>query len=229
MQTMARINEDAAGMRQEDLLKQRVYGPLGMKDTGYILTPGQLKRCAPTIEKKDGSLLVGDVHDPLANYYGSKEHCPGNAGLYSTGPDLATFMEMMAGRGEIDGKRILTTATVEAMTSVQTPAAVKVLRGLGWQVYEDEPYITDFNKTDATRVVGHTGYTGTLILLDKNTGAWVVFLTNRTFPDDATKPKGKPNISKTRSSVFDTVLRIQPEYKEWFAKKGGAGGRAKGK
>jgi CubicO group peptidase (beta-lactamase class C family) len=223
MQTMARINEDAAHMRQHDLLKQRVYDPLGMKDTGYYPTPEQKQRCAPTILRKDGTPLVAEVHDPLANYYVSDKHCPGNAGLYSTGPDLARFVAMFAGGGELGGKRILKSSTVEAMTSVQTPPAVKILRGLGWQVYEDEPYITDFNKTDAKRVVGHTGYTGTLIWLDKNTGAWVVFLTNRTFPDDASKPKGAPSISDARKDVCDAVLRAQPEYKEWFAKKDAAG------
>ena len=196
-----------------------------MKDTGYTLTPEQKERCAPTILKKDGTPLVGEVHDPLANYYGSKDHCPGNAGLYSTGPDLARFLAMVAGRGELDGRRILKADTVEAMTRDQTPAAVKSMRGLGWDIYEDEPYVTDFNKDDAKRVVGHTGYTGTLIWLDKNTGAWVVFLTNRTFPDDASKPRGAPSISSARKAVCDTVLRAQPEYQEWFAKKGRGGAR----
>ncbi len=213
MQTMARVNENVSGRRQEDLLKERVYGPLGMKDTRYILSPEQRKRVAPTLLKKDGTWLVGEVHDPLANYYGSTGHCPGNAGLYSTAPDLARFCEMILRGGRAGSKQVLRPETVKLMTSQQVPAAVRDTRGLGWDIFSDFPYATPLNQADGVRTIGHTGYTGTLIWLDQKTKTYVVFLTNRTFPDDAEKPKGSPTILAVRKQVLATVLGALEPYR----------------
>ncbi|MBX7246762.1 MAG: beta-lactamase family protein [Candidatus Sumerlaeaceae bacterium] len=217
LQTMARVNETILADRQDKLLKQRVYGPLGMKDTGYVLTPEQKKRCAPTVLKPDGTLLQGEIHDPLANYHGVEDHCPGNAGLFSTAPDLAKLCEMYINGGKFGKKQIIKAETVRMMTQNQMPAAIKDKRGLGWDIYTSKPYVTDLNKTPETTVVGHTGYTGTLLWLDKNSKTYVVLLTNRTYPDDASKKKGQLDISTVRKMVCDAVLRAQPMYKSYYA------------
>ena len=212
MQMTARIVEDAMGARLEDLLCQRVYGPLGMDDTVYVLRPGMVERTAPSIDRQTSGPLQGVVHDPLANYHKSDIHCPGNAGLFSTAEDLARYCEMILNQGRGPAGPVLKPETVSLMTSVQSPPAVKSLRGLGWDVYTEVPWATPLNSTTETLTIGHTGYTGTLIWLDKKTRTYVVFLTNRTFPDDATKPKGRPNITAQRRTVLETVLRSMPAY-----------------
>lgn len=211
MQATARIVENAMGARMEDLLRMRVYGPLGMNDTVYVLRPGMLERTAPSVQTKNGPMR-GVVHDPLASYHKSDTRCPGNAGLFSTAEDLARYCEMILNHGRGPAGQVLKPDTVDLMTSVQSPRAVKSLRGLGWDVYTEMPWATPLNDTTDTLAIGHTGYTGTLIWLDKKTRTYVVFLTNRTFPDDATKPKDKPNITAQRRAVLETVLRSMPVY-----------------
>ncbi len=215
MQTTARIVEQVMDKRLEDLLRARVWEPLGMKDSAYLVSQDQLKRTAPTLET-NGKLLVGKVHDPLASYHQSTIHCPGNAGLFSSADDLARYCEMIANGGKSpDGKTILKPETVSLMTSVQTPADWTSARGLGWDVEQSLPWATPMNNTTDTLVVSHSGYTGTFIWVDKKTKTYFVYLTNRVFPDDASK-KG-PSIAKLRRAVAEAVLKAQPEYAEVFA------------
>jgi CubicO group peptidase (beta-lactamase class C family) len=216
MQTMARVVETATGQRLEDLLKKRVYGPLGMTDTTYVLSDEQKARCAPTLKRPNGTILCGSVHDPLASYHGVTDHCPGNAGLFSTAPDLARFCEMILNGGTLGGTRVLKTATVRQMTSVQTPPGITNLRALGWDVYQEPPYATPLNQTTDSLCMGHTGYTGTLIWLDKRSKYYVVFLTNRVWPNDASKRKGEPSITTMREGVLRTVLNSVPEYAKFL-------------
>jgi CubicO group peptidase (beta-lactamase class C family) len=210
-QLLARVNETVAGRRQESLLRERIFGPLGMKDTGYLLTDEQLTRTMPTQE----GVAPGTTHDPLARYHGSVEHCPGNAGLFSTGPDLAKFCLMMINRGEWDGKRYLDRDLVEWSFNRHTDPEKGDGRGFIWDLWEAKPYVTGLNKEQGRRIVGHTGYTGTMIWIDLYTNTWFVLLTNRTWPDDG--KEGSTAIAALRKGVADKVLRMQPEYAEWFA------------
>lgn len=216
-QTMARVNEVAANERMEDLLVQRVYGPLGMKDTRYVLTKEQLARTAPTHRGPDGDLCRGEVHDPLARYHGSAEHCPGNAGLYSTARDLAIYCRMILNEGSWRGRRIFQADTLRMATRRQTPEGVTASHGLGFAIYRSAPYATELNQKPETQIVGHFGYTGTWVWIDKYSGTFMVLLTNRTFPAEEGKVDQTPSIESVRKGAVDLVLRSLPEYAEYFA------------
>lgn len=216
-QSLARVVENATGSRLEDLVKARVYEPLGMTNTVYTLTPEQLERAVPTLKRPDGTLLVGRVHDPLASYHGAGFHCPGNAGVFGPATDLARYCEMFLNDGKApDGRQVFSPEIVAEATRVQSPAAVQSKRGLGWDVYTSKPYVTPANQSDETLVLGHTGYTGTLMLIDKKSRTYTIFLTNRVYPNDETKPEGALNISRVRRDVADTVMRHLPEYSQYF-------------
>ncbi len=205
MQVLARVVENASGERIEDLLVRRVYLPLGMTDTRYTLNARQIERTAPTLRLPDGSLLRGTVHDPLARYHGSNEHSPGNAGLFSTARDLSRYCRMILRGGELDGIRVMQPGTVHRMTSNLAPSATGETRGLGWGIYRPGAYASALNGTDQTRAIGHTGYTGTFLWLDKLTKAYVVLLTNRTFPEEKGHPEGKVSFFTVREQVVKTV------------------------
>lgn len=222
-QIMARVNEIVSGRRMDDYLQEKVYGPLGMKDTLYRLDGARLERTAPTTRDEDGRTTPGEIHDPIARYHSPEEHCPGNAGLFSTAPDLARYCEMILLEGQAGGRQIFKPETVRLMTSLQTPEEVRDLRALGWDIYTTAPYCTRFNQTDETRVIGHTGFTGTLILLDKLSRTYAVFLTNRVWPDEP-EPSARI-VSRVRREIWDTVLRALPEYRSWFKETDGQGGR----
>jgi CubicO group peptidase (beta-lactamase class C family) len=219
MQTMARVNETILKGRMDDFLKKRVYGPLGMNDTVYLPSSEQKQRCAPTLRNADGTYYAGEIHDPIAHYHSAVDHCPGNAGLFSTGPDLARFCGMILGGGKLGETRVFKPETIAEMTRVQTPDVVKDKRGLGFDVYSTKPWTTSLNEAPDKLVVGHTGYTGTLIWLDKLSKTYVVFLTNRTLPNGANPEDGR--LMPVRRSIVSHVMHQLPQYQDVLKGLGG--------
>lgn len=215
-QTLARLNETVAGKRQEDLLTERVYTPLGMNDTRYILNDEQLARVAPTFKDEEGNDVRGTVHDPLARYHGSWKNCPGNAGVFSTAKDMAIYCQMILNEGKYSGHRFFAPSTIRRTTDNQLPLHIGELRGFGWDIYEMEPYITPVNRESGKEIIGHSGYTGTLLLLDKNTKTYMVFLTNRTYPTEEGATDQNPSIQEIRKSIWSEVLRSRREYANHF-------------
>ena len=185
--------ERAAGEPLYRLLDRRVYGPLGMTHTTFL--PGEAcVQCVPTHRRKDGSLLRGRVHDPIAYRLGG---ITGNAGLFSTAHDLARFAAMLANGGELDGVRVLQRSTVETFTRRQPKSGT---RALGW----DTPMARggSAGQRISPRAFGHTGFTGTSLWVDPERGSWTVILTNRTF-----EPRAKNRIQDLRRSVHDWVAQ----------------------
>jgi len=139
--TLARVNEEVAGVNQETLLRKRIWGPLGMKDTGYYLSESQKGLCAPTTPA-----LQGDVHDPLANYYRDGYHCPGNAGLFTTANDLTKFCRMILSNGRYDHWRyfrqcrIFSPRIVDMFFTNEAPTDPKYTWGLGWGISSSQPH-----------------------------------------------------------------------------------------
>jgi CubicO group peptidase (beta-lactamase class C family) len=116
--TLGRVIEVVSGRPYETFLAERIFAPLNMKDTTFRPSKDQLKRVAGLYGVKDGKLVPvgGAVLGPPA---GSRHPIPAG-GLYSTGADQARFYRMMLNGGTLDGKRILSAASVKTMTAVQT-------------------------------------------------------------------------------------------------------------
>jgi CubicO group peptidase (beta-lactamase class C family) len=195
------------GHNQDKFLKERIYGPLGMKDSTYYLTEEQVKRTAPTI-KSDAEFRQGKVHDPLAYYSVNKDYSSGNAGLFSTAPDLEKYCKMILNQGSYNGKQIIKPGLVHLMTSIQSPEGTDARRGLGFGVSESFPWATSLNQSIGNEVAAHTGYTGTLVRIDKHAKTYLVLLTNRVYPDD------KAKVTPLRKAVITTMLESQPIYAE---------------
>jgi CubicO group peptidase (beta-lactamase class C family) len=85
-------------------------------------------------------------------------------------------------------------------------------------IHEESPYTTPLHNTPDKLVLGHTGYTGTLLWVDKKDKLYFVFLTNRVYPDDATR-KGKPTISTVRQDIAAEMLKSQPGYGKYLVGK----------
>jgi CubicO group peptidase (beta-lactamase class C family) len=103
---------------------------------------------------------------------------------------------MLLRGGEWNGVRILSPLTVERMTEIY-PKVGQSGRGLGWDI--DTDYATVRGDLFGSRSYGHSGYTGTSIWIDPETGTSVIFLTNRVHPDD------KGDIIALRSKVANVV------------------------
>ncbi len=138
-------------------------------------------------------MLCGEVHDPLAYIQGG---ISGNAGLFSTADELAIYAQMILNKGELKGKRILGSKTVELMTSI-FPKVEFAGRGLGWDI--NSSYMQQRGDIFEIGSFGHTGFTGTSIQISTKENIFIIILTNRVHPD------GKGNVASLRRSVANIV------------------------
>ncbi|MSR35375.1 MAG: class A beta-lactamase-related serine hydrolase [Gemmatimonadetes bacterium] len=188
------VVEAVAGMPLDRFAAERVFGPLGMEDTGFKPDPSMFPRIAPTeVDTVFRHTHVrGVVHDENAYAMGG---VAGHAGLFSTVWDLAAYADLMLSDGLLDAcepaaasgvactrpradtTRILPAAAVERWT-VRPDAASS--QALGWDTPEGASSSAGVFFSD--RAYGHTGFTGTSIWIDPELDLYVVLLTNRVDP-----------------------------------------------
>ncbi len=209
----ALIVERLTGRTLDALLRDRVYGPLHMRDTGYNplapLAPIPADTDCTAPYRPDAPLLAriapteidtiyrhrhihGIVHDENACAIGGVS---GHAGLFSSARDLAVFAQMMLNGGEYGGVRVLHARTIDGFTARQGPAST---RGLGWDTPGDGVVPDGFSP----RSFGHTGFTGTSIWVDPSRQLFVVLLTNRVNPT-----RDNQKIVPLRRAVAGAVLQ----------------------
>lgn len=180
--------EERSEKKLDDLTSQ-LMKELNCTHTGYNpLTWCDKNAIAPT--EYDYLLRRGQIqgtpHDEMAAIAGG---VGGNAGLFATARDIASFCEMLICNGAFHGKQILKPATVALFSS--SPLASKgIYRGYGF----------DKRNTGAlagAECFGHTGYTGTMFWIDKGKGIYMVFLSNSVYP------------SRTNKQLVNSQLRVK--------------------
>jgi CubicO group peptidase (beta-lactamase class C family) len=175
-----------------DLARHEVLAPLKMEGATYLPSAAATARCVATEDIPDrGGVLQGIVHDDNAGAMGG---VAGHAGLFATCADLERFCRMWLGMGTLEGRRdgvpFLSPATVRLATRDQTSQLTAQpgsgqpgsdnRRGLGW-VLQPNPFWVPADLC-SPGAYGHTGYTGTSLLLDPVAGIFAVLLTNRVHP-----------------------------------------------
>lgn len=120
----------AAELPFEDFLKERIFSPLGMKDTGFHVPPKKIDRLAScyAINPRSGQTEIYD--DGADSQWATPPSFQmGGGGLVSTVDDYLAFGRMMLNKGEVDGTRILSRVTVETMTTDQLTPEQKAVSG----------------------------------------------------------------------------------------------------
>ena len=170
--TLQRILENIAGEGLDTLAKRLVFDPLGMKHTGY--KPAQDNDFAATeFSPHWHEWTTGHVHDENAHYLGGVS---GNAGVFSTLDDMIAFAGMCANRGKTkDGELFLTRRVFDLAVHNFTPA-LDESRGLGFQLMGTQ--WSPMGDLMSQGSYGHTGFTGTSLYVDSETGLWGILLTN---------------------------------------------------
>ncbi len=114
--------EVMSGMPFDVFLKKRLFDPLGMKDTWFYLPENKASRLVSIQKKSDKGEWVRysvTFYDPDYPIKGAKRFFSGGAGLSSTARDYATFLQMYLNNGELNGIRILSRTTIQAMMANQ--------------------------------------------------------------------------------------------------------------
>jgi CubicO group peptidase (beta-lactamase class C family) len=189
--TLAWMVEAVAGEPLDTFLDRRLWGPLGMADTGFNPPAHRHHRVAPTEVTADRGHVRGIVHDENAWTLGG---VAGHAGLFSTAADLAVLASALAGDGVVGpcrheagqgvpcvrardaGTRVLPAEGLAEFTRRGDPASS---RALGWDTPSGRSSAGDFFSAAS---FGHTGFTGTSVWVDPELDLWVVLLTNRVNP-----------------------------------------------
>jgi CubicO group peptidase (beta-lactamase class C family) len=133
----ARIIEVVTGMPYEQFMQERLFWPLGMKDTTFWPTPEQIGRIAKSYRLDTGTRdLVEQPVDQLTYPLNDRQHrYPMPAGgLFSTAADVSIFCRMILNGGMLDGKRYLSQASLHKMTTQQNGGLGKTSYGFGWSV-----------------------------------------------------------------------------------------------
>lgn len=194
--------ERAYGTRLDSLLEQRVFEPLGLRDTRYLPPAGLVSRIAPTENDPwRGRVLRGEVHDENA---ARLDGVSGHAGLFSSAKDLLTFGEWL-----LASRQIATNGAHPASPNLPPSILTKFLRvqqmppgssrALGW----DTPSPGGSAGTLlSAQSFGHTGFTGTSIWIDPERQLVLVLLSNRVHPT-----RDNPRWGPIRAAVADRVVR----------------------
>ncbi len=191
--TGARIIEVVTGQSYEDFMDQRLFKPLGMKDTTFWPNEEQVSRLAkpykPSADKtKLEETTIGQLTYPLSRR--DNRYPMPAGGLFSTATDCATICRMVLNGGELNGKRYLSEAAIKAMTSKQTGDAVKDGYGVGWSA------------NGAT--FGHGGALSTNMSIDAQRGIITVFLVQHAgFPGEGNKSQGA--FVKAAQDIYGTA------------------------
>lgn len=168
--------ESVTGMRLNELVVQRVLSPLEMQNTFYNPPEAIHSRVAYTewcLRSKQ--FLRGRVHDENAQALGGVS---GNAGLFSTAQDLGKFSKMILDGGKVNGHVLLSETTLDLLETCYTEG-LNERRTLGWMLHSKGSSGGDFLSKSA---IGHTGFTGTSLWIDREKDLFVVLLTNRVHP-----------------------------------------------
>jgi CubicO group peptidase (beta-lactamase class C family) len=181
--TLARVIEVLGGMPYERFLEEKIFRPLGMVDT-HTFPPKEKWHRMPTAYILNDGRPVKYTADPLGE--GKMKFREGalyplpEGGLYSTAADLAKLYQMMLGGGALGGVRIVSRASVEAMTRVHTGDLATngpgMGWGLGWFVVRD-PAAGLQGMSLGT--YGHGGRYGTYVFVDPKRDMFGVFLIHR--------------------------------------------------
>ncbi len=164
------IAERASGMPLDELIRARVTGPLGLKDTQFFLPASQRDRLAAVYSSTPagGGKITRAPDGPRGqgNYVdGPRRSFAGGAGLLSTARDYARFLEMIRNGGAVDGVRVLSPRTVELMTTNQVGTLHSTM-GLGFGLGFETTDRYGANGLDSAGAFGWGGAYGSVYRVD---------------------------------------------------------------
>ncbi len=197
---MGAIVQKVTGMPLDKYAESNIFAPLGMNHTMFnplkkrpwlkhIIVPTEID----TIYRHE--LLKGIVNDERSYYMGG---VAGHAGLFSTGPDLAAYAQMLLNGGTYNGVHLYKPSTIHLFTTKESDISD---RGYGFDLKTPEGFSTAGQLT-SDKTFGHLGFTGTSMWIDPTRNLAIILLTNREFPHRGTSH----DINLVRSHVADAVV-----------------------
>jgi CubicO group peptidase (beta-lactamase class C family) len=194
-----------SGKSVPEFYQERIFGPLGMKDTTFYPTEAQAARIATSYKRANGKLEEATIRLLHGKPITSRDRYPAcNGGLISTAADYGRFCQMLLNNGSLDGKQYLKPQTVEAMRSNQTGELKTGFTpgnawGLGVCVVRQPQGVTAMLSPGT---FGHGGAYGTEAWIDPVRGIILVLMLQRA---DFPNPDKLPIREKFQQDVVDAL------------------------
>ena len=136
---LGRIVEVASGIALDEFFQERIFAPLGMVDTGFYVPSEKHDRLMSCYQRDPltGDITKQDEGGAASKGYATKPNfLSGGGGLVSTMHDYHQFCRMLLNFGELDGKRLLASKTMEFMTENHLPGN-KTMRDMGDELFSE--------------------------------------------------------------------------------------------
>ncbi|CAM3483989.1 penicillin binding protein PBP4B [Erysipelothrix anatis] len=182
------IVEAVSGQRLDTYVYENFYQPLGLdslvfnpldhgfttKDTVSSELHGNTRDGRISFENERTEVVTGQVHDEKAFY--SMGGISGHAGLFGTAQDVAILATAMLNQGTVDGQTFFSQETIDKFVA---PSALNDTYGYGWRRQGNtNGYGWAFSDFASKNTIGHTGWTGTLTLIDPDNNITLALMTN---------------------------------------------------
>ena len=215
--TLGVLVERLTGKTLDEVVAERITRPLGMVDTGYNPPASKLDRIAATEYQAapPRGMVRGSVHDENAWSLGG---VAGHAGVFSTAGDMAVLAQTILNGGTYRGHRIMKRETVTAMLANYNEGFPGRDHGYGFELNQ----MWYMGGLSGPRTAGHTGYTGTDVVIDPASRSFAILLTNRVHPS---RNWGSINIAReTLCGGLAKALAVKPRHgrDSWYAGNGDA-------
>ena len=197
---LTQVLETVYHQRLDSLLERRVFGPLGMRATGYLPGADQRDRIAPTeMDPWRGRMLRGEVQDENA---ARMDGVSGHAGLFGSAEDLLTFAEWVLEQADGRSDRPADRPTIRPSVLQEFTRRQNLVpgssRALGWDT--PSPGGSAGSRLSPLSF-GHTGFTGTSLWIDPEHHLAIILLSNRVNPT-----RDNPRWAPLRGKIADLVM-----------------------
>ncbi|WP_433891272.1 serine hydrolase [Streptomyces sp. CA-111067] len=216
MLSLQLVLQKVTGKPLDTLVRDGVTRPLHLTDTGYNPPAAELPRIAATEYQTSPprGMVRGQVHDENAWAMGG---VAGHAGVFSTVDDLAVLAQSILNGGTYKGHRILSGHSVRLMEQNFNEAFPGDSHGLGFELDQ----IWYMGGLSGPQTLGHTGFTGTSLVIDPQSRSFVILLSNRVHPTRNTPSTNPPR--RAIGEAMAQAMRVEPPGggPTWFSGQGG--------
>ncbi|MFF3753704.1 serine hydrolase [Streptomyces sp. NPDC002018] len=210
------ILERITGQPLDVLLRTEITAPLGMHRTRYNPPASWKPKIAATEDARqpwsglDRGLVRGEVHDENAYALGG---VAGHAGVFSCAWDLAVLARTLLNGGAYGRARILRPESVELMFTDFNTGFPGDAHGLGFELYQH--WYMGAMATPST--AGHTGFTGTSLVLDPTTDSFLIVLGNSVHPVRSWRSGSAPRVATADRMARAVAVRPERGRTAWFS------------
>ncbi|MEV5600462.1 serine hydrolase [Streptomyces sp. NPDC052299] len=210
------VLEKLTGRTLDVLLRERITGPLGMRRTRYNPPASWKPKIAATEDARlpwsglDRGLVWGEVHDENAF---SLDGVAGHAGVFSCAWDLAVLARTLLNGGVYGRARILSEESVDLLFTDFNTAFPGDEHGLGFELYQH----WYMGAMATPRTAGHTGFTGTSLVLDPTTDSFLIVLGNSVHPVRSWRSGSAPRVATANQMARAVAVRPARGRTAWFS------------